>query len=267
MRVNTKFYIVGMLLIMYLGGCKPQKSDPNPCLNTTEFKADFKIEEQVGNNWVESDTMLINFIRFRATEDYTSYRWTVGNDNRVFTTKQFGLQFSRAEIGQEIEVTLIATGKKNACFPNDDGIDTLRKKIRLIDAKQSKIVGEYEGYVEGRPNDIFTVKIQYILDYDNEPWYFIRNINKGCMTGADKPNRTLYGQNISDMGIDECNAGGKSLYFSWYGNTGNGCRSPQGLAKLITPNKIQIDYTMGDINFVISPNFIITSERFIGTRK
>lgn len=266
MRVNTKFYIVGMLLIMYLGGCKPQKSDPNPCLNTTEFKADFKIEEQVGNNWVESDTMLINYIRFRATADYDSYRWTVGNDNRVFTTKQFGLQFSRAEIGQEIEVTLIATGKKTPCFPNDDGIDTLRKKIRLIDGKQSTIVGEYEGYVEGRPNDIFTVKIQYILDYDNEPWYFIRNINKGC-TGGGNPNQMLYGQNISNMGISDCNVGGKSLAFDWFGKVGTGCRSPKGLARLITPNRIQIDYIIGDLNPVISPNFITTNERFVGIRK
>lgn len=250
-------------LMMYATLSCKRRQDPVPVPDTTSFfKADFKIEEQVGNVWMETDSVMqSNGIRFTATADYDSYEWKIGDDARTYTTKSCATIFLQVE--GDVNVRLIARGKKNPLNPNDDGIDTIQKTFRVIEWHKSATIGEYEGYIEGRPNDIFRVTIKYIAE-GNMPSYFIKNINKGC-TG--QPDNSGVHPAYKNQGISTGFPGGKGLYFDSNSFMGGNCRAPIGMAKLLSPNKIQIDYTVRDVISFNPWQSVTTTEKFIGNRK
>lgn len=176
--VVVAFYVT----LLQLFGCGGDP-EPDPCLDKKPVKADFTIGELIsffGGNKpdtiVLSDTVLTgNFIVFNALDNYESYEWRVGDDPRVFNTKQLKLLF---QFPETLTVSLTVKGKalKN-CFPDDDGMDTQVRKIVVIDRKLNPIFGQYEGAIISNPGDVFKVEVVHDAFFDQ---INIININKNC---------------------------------------------------------------------------------------
>ncbi|GAB4403079.1 MAG: hypothetical protein OHK0053_27600 [Microscillaceae bacterium] len=142
--------------------------EPNPCLELAPTFADFVMEEELVKpapyevRYFEVDTIgaLNNhFIRFTAKDKLAdSYEWVVGSDPRVYTTRSFSLQFTQG-FGNVPVRLIVKKAPNNACFPEDDGIDTLTKVLHVLPYGQMPIIGEYEGYNLSNPSKIFTIKI------------------------------------------------------------------------------------------------------------
>ncbi len=172
----------GILLIgMLIFGCRG--SEPNPCEGLEPFKASFSmgIHFTGGSGEWEIDTLIVSdtvinrkFITFLAEDGYYTYEWQIGNDPRVFTEQRVSLFFEYPE--DSLKIQLIASKKANtACFPQDDGIDTVVQYLTIIEQKDNPVIGRYKGYFESDPDTEEEVEVIY----DGEG-YQINNINKGC---------------------------------------------------------------------------------------
>lgn len=216
--------------------------NPDPCAGKKPFKADFTIFEAVEDSLFIADTVLYgNAIKFMANSDYDTYKWTVGDQKLEYFTKSFALKFN--EPYPEIVVRLIATKKPDTlCFPNDDGIDTVMKKITILKYEgESALVGEWIGSTDKNPLDSFIVSIFYKNVYNNNgeyfgSFYFINNLNKGCNSiwryedGRESP-QIRY------------SPGYRTARFHARGFKDNGCNSPYGYIKLSwNHTEITIEY-------------------------
>jgi hypothetical protein len=136
--MKNKYLCLSLLLLMIgLGSqCKkkcydlsnPDCENYDPCFSKQATNADFKIEELVGSHWFETDSVngRLNTIRFTATQTAASYTWLIGSE--VIHDKSFTR--TRFPANRWINITLIIQRTPDKqCFPNDDGIDTLVKKM------------------------------------------------------------------------------------------------------------------------------------------
>jgi hypothetical protein len=167
--------------LLFNGCCKEKV---NPCKNAQATSADFIIEEVLyanadhpeNNVIIETDLVYCyNVVRFRSKQDFDEYTWLIGSEvihDKTFTRKNF-------PFNSQIEVTLIGKRKPNKeCFPNDDGIDTVKKTFKTLPNDFDKNYGHtYHGYNTDNPSDTFTIQIaewspswnQWLLVYKNFP--------------------------------------------------------------------------------------------------
>lgn len=161
--------------------CK-KDPDPNPCLDSSPFKADFTLGEMIGDSLVATDTLTYYRMTARAVAKYSSIKWQIGSDPRSFDNQQeVGLNFGGATIGQTFVVRMIATGVANtACFPNDDGIDTVTKQFTRVCAigsgeysciskpgikYVSPVYGVWRGSMKDNPNRVFDITFVEFGEY------------------------------------------------------------------------------------------------------
>jgi hypothetical protein len=180
-EILNAFVLVSIGGILLFSSCGDNPL--NPCLDKRQVEAKFNMGELIpgeGNDpdsVIVSDTVLTdNNIVFRASEDYDSYEWKIGDDPKVFTSKQVSLYFQYPV--SRVAIRLIV--KKfpfKSCFPQDDGLDTLIKYLNVIDRKQNPIFGEYRGSIVSNASDIFNVQITHDAFFDQ---INILNINKDC---------------------------------------------------------------------------------------
>ena len=182
------------LLAAIVPACHHHSADPGPviapCDTGHPFTARFIGYEKLGDRLIETDSFLVyNNLDVIAPEGYVRYEWHIGGDTAVFRTNKVSLylDYDQAPPGTLIPVRLIAKGKANtACFPNDDGIDTVDKIFTVIAWKDAPIKGVYVGYFGSDVNHahLDTVRIEY---HDGAPplepkfgyWQPV-GINPGC---------------------------------------------------------------------------------------
>jgi hypothetical protein len=180
--MKNRYLCLSLLLLMIGLGiqCKKKCSDPSnpdcgnydPCFGKQPAHADFKIEEFVGSQWFETDSVngRVNTIRFTATQAAESYTWLLGSEvihEKSFTRTGF-------PANRWISITLIVQkAPEQSCFPKDDGIDTLVKKmyvwhnevdwdstysyIRLV--HPFPVYGTYYGALKSNPNLKFNATV------------------------------------------------------------------------------------------------------------
>jgi hypothetical protein len=177
--------VVGCLLVACLfgaltfSGC--DGGEPDPCKTQAEIVGGFTIYEYLqhsdGDTTIATDTTLTkNIVVFKADTDYVSYEWKVGDDPRVFSTKEVPLSFD--EPVSHLKIQLIAKWNENSkCFPRDNGVDTVVRYLTVIDQKTNPIFGEYRGANQSNASDDFNITVMHDQFYD---WINIININKGC---------------------------------------------------------------------------------------
>ena len=117
--------------------CPNYVAPVDPCAGKTEVSADFIIEERISaigaGEFIPTDTTLKErHIRFRAiTQGATEYKWYVGSEiitNTQSVTRFFPEQWA----GSNIPITLVVRKiPDNACFPNDDGYDSITKVFHI----------------------------------------------------------------------------------------------------------------------------------------
>ena len=171
--------------------CKEECDDPtdpdcpnyvvpvDPCAGRTEVSAEFVIEQRVDvvgqiGQLILSDTAisLYNTTRVTATiENAALYKWIIGTDTVSGPTASF--YFSESQAGQSYPVTLIVQKVPNfACFPNDNGMDTVTKFIHVIEICDNPIYGTYRVAFDTNPTDSFTVAIK--------TWPFTGDLTNEC---------------------------------------------------------------------------------------
>lgn len=212
---------------------KEVATEPNPCATAQPNPLTFKMREQVGNQFFETDSTYPRTLSFRAPRTYTTFRWKIGNDPKVFTDSSFTLEFTQA-VGT-IPIQLIATRALNTtCFPHDDGVDTLTKSLTILplDPQQphAAIEGKYLGATLDAPQDTFTVRV-YTAPVPYSPQdrgIFLKNLNKGCQGTA-----------MSIVG------GYRSIVFNQGNFAGDGCKQVAGVGFLdpLDRNKIRFVYS------------------------
>jgi hypothetical protein len=248
MRVKLFPYLQGyycLVVGLLLNTCRDK--EPDPCKDLKPFEANFTIEEAIEDTTFVSDTCLVNrFVVFRAKAGYDSYEWTVGSDSRTFKDSVFALYFENPASG--IQVRLIAKKKPNtACFPQDNGIDTLTKSLTIVKPEQVVIPGVYRGALVSNPADVFEVRIEQHPLYPSH--YDIYNINKGCNQGWQVEERLGYSGIYFDNSVFQ-----------------NNCNFYYGYAALLPNRKdIEVRFVRRGENIPGQPSVHI-HEKFIGTR-
>lgn len=175
----TSFCLVFLVSFSLL----PTFSCRNKCKGVTPTSADFDMSEVYLDEYVpmiNGDTLLQGAngvtVKFKANDETAKeFQWKIGTDARVFTKKEFSLDF---DILSTIEVMLIV--KKDVdpmCAANDDGIDTIKKSFTILPIERSLAYGIYNGFLTDNPLDTFNFSLAYYpmedgANYDNFP--------KGC---------------------------------------------------------------------------------------
>ncbi|HEX8660166.1 MAG TPA: hypothetical protein VF690_21660 [Hymenobacter sp.] len=179
--------LAGLLAAANLGlpACRDKEPLPDPCKGQKANPLTMQFIE--GLDTPTPDTAYNNQpMAFQAPgAPYTSYEWLVGPiDAR--TGRNISVAFDREILGN-INVRLIAKRPLNtACFPKDDGVDTLTKRLTLMPYNDSRapIYGKFQGANLDAPADTFSVRIYSGPDwqYPDSPVLlnYLVGIPKGC---------------------------------------------------------------------------------------
>lgn len=223
-------------LLLLASSCNDTTS-PDPCSGSRPVTASFTMYETLYNTAVPADTVLVfRSIHFAADEKYDSYEWRIGDDPRVFTDSVVVLRFEQPE--GDVDVRLIARRAPNtSCYPNDDGIDTVTKRLHVISVWPSpRILGSYHGYNTDAPKDTFTFSLDYRDLGEHGKNYVLNNLNKGCSEPAQDGATAIV-----------IYVGYRAFQFIGEGWVGQGCLSPNGVAVLQGDgDSIKVEYTIID---------------------
>lgn len=149
----------------------PDCENYDPCYGKQRTSAAFKIEENVGEMWIEGDTVEGgNMVRFTALQDADSFIWQLGAETI------YGKSFTRTDFPPKtwIDVSLTVVNKNpSQCFSGDNGRDTLKKTFysweRIYFPQGSPdnppntqffpVYGGYWGYNVSRPDNMFLFRV------------------------------------------------------------------------------------------------------------
>lgn len=139
----------------------------------------------------------------------------------------------------------LAQKPNSACFPKDDGVDTVTRTLHFWGQCRSLVQGDFFGHNEGSPRDTFTVSIRLCQTTPliRGNGVYVSNLFRGC-------GRIYARSKITHKALE-------------FGDGTSGCRAVSGLAKIgDDSSKITIDYTIFDANFQNMSRL-----RFTGIRK
>ena len=216
MKNFNAIYLITFLSITLFSCCKdePKCQDPtkiecenyDPCYSIKPISASFKILETVSGYapyWqnYDTDTLASSYASFVADVDGAEYKWEIGA--KTYTDKSFSQSFIGVADKTVIPVTLIVKKQPNkSCNPNDDGIDTITRK--LVIRNECKLFSFYEtkrynGSFTDSPKDTFTMSFYR----DTTTWTsydVIEPLLKG--TRFFESSRTTYGYRQIEFSSD-----------------------------------------------------------------
>ncbi|HHB79806.1 MAG TPA: hypothetical protein ENK85_11290 [Saprospiraceae bacterium] len=172
----------------------------------------------------DTDTIRMLRVAFTALEEDAKYTWKIGSETLHTQT----VVRSHFPVHEVVPITLIVEKEPNSlCFPDDDGIDTLTRFLYTVKPSYDSIFfDDFHGYLEGNPQDTFTVSIrEKILLGDS--FFYIKNLERDCESSL-RFTGFAYRQMLFD---------GESV----------SCNRPKGQARISTDNvnEITITYTFG----------------------
>ena len=168
-------------IILFVTGCaKVVDSDcPEELLSTINFQMGAQITDFDGvDTLIETDTVISsNRVAFIAAEGYENYRWTIGEDDRIFTDRRVSLIFDEPEVDIRIELIATRVGE-DPCFPLANPSDTIVKYLSVFPRRKNPIYGTFRGALLDEPLDTFDVEV-FIDPITREGLHTV-NINRGC---------------------------------------------------------------------------------------
>jgi hypothetical protein len=220
---TAKPYLLLLPILAFLLSCCEEEPEPDPCASLEPVTARFVIGERIMNwGYEEIDTLVISdtvltwsYVQFRAPAGYDSYEWQVGTEEEGMKTYSGDsvVQIQIVHPWEALPVSLIVRDEPNtACFPQDDGIDTLTRILTVIDRDKSPAFGRYQGYLESNPTDTFTVSFNIKFN-QGEREIDLLNMDPGCYPTT----------NSIDYAI-----GYRSMHFASSGYLQDGCNDPNG---------------------------------------
>jgi hypothetical protein len=179
-----------LVLLGLLAACETEKA-PDPCEALKPVSADFDLYD--GNTKIDT-FVLPATVTFKAKDSTAqSYEWSFPKGENTSDKRQFTLTFHN-EMGL-VPVQLILKNKpQTACFPKDDGIDTVQKSVYLLhwmEVDRLPYIGTFVGSDDINPNHKFEVHIKDFGKEDPDPipdkkyWIGLRifNLPEGCGRG------------------------------------------------------------------------------------
>ena len=239
--------------------CACKKNDK--VLTVAHYKGDFSILEEVGDTSLVSDTCYsLRRITFKASRDFITFNWKIGNISNTFITPSFDFVFPESD---QFDIKL------HGLLLNRQ--DTAISKLLVIYQPReliSPLVGNYLGHNIDNINDTFTISINYWFG-ERYPWwkdgaYSIRNLPKGYKDSTQNFN----GYNRPEIQGIVSATGYKNLAFDKSGNIpAQGIKGYASLHRGISDSLI-INYKVLDTQKFNSDNSIIyINKQFIGLKK
>ncbi|RYU84316.1 hypothetical protein [Hymenobacter persicinus] len=249
MKLSTR---LALGLALALPACHKKDVPADPCKKLQLPHLNIRYLEGTGTP--SPDTVYTGqVVGFEApAAPYTSYQWQVGSAANTRTERRFALDFPEAVTGR-IPVRLIARRPPStACFPKDDGVDTLLTTLTLMPRGdlRAPIYGKFQGANVDAPRDTFTVRIFLGPNYvfPNNPaaplLNYLRNLGKGCQSPSFEVGLRWRGININHDMND------------------SGCLSPYGKGYLTTRDSLRIEYD----EYLSSTSLQKRSRVFLGKR-
>ena len=171
--ISSGFAPATASILVALSSCQHEADGPGPCQAAVANPLTFSFLEYSGTPTPDTtyNNQSVSFVGPGAP--YTAYQWLVG-PTTVRATQKFTLSFDANTVGP-IPVRLIARRPPNtACFPHDDGVDTLTRVLTLVPFvdpavplrnPRAPIYGKYLGATHSAPRDTFTVRIYQGRNY------------------------------------------------------------------------------------------------------
>ncbi len=267
------YYFLGLLLMV---ACRKDVTPESPCDSAQEVKADFVIEELVGDRYFEGDTIADNNkVRFRALQLAETYTWVLGAE--TLHTQSFIR--TRFPIGWLDVKLIVKRTPDKLCFPQDDGVDSSSRPFYVWPVKFTlpvqppvypyyPIYGTYRGHNLSNPGHEFNVTLfdTFWKDGSGDPAYV------GLFSGIPFSKVELNKMNNNNVSIGAyCNGiSPKALrIYLEYGFGGlSAMRVPRtkGYAWLDRKNnkKITIEYEYADT--LTNEQNLVYKEVFVGNK-
>jgi hypothetical protein len=169
--------LLSLALCAGLLSCGPN-DEPVPCISSSA-NAGFKVYEVFGDNLSEEQKIYVPAAVIRQSGRATfladsvqgSYRWRIGDDARVFTTRQVRLQFTN-QLGPT--TVGLRTNFNNRC--GQSSTDSTTATFRVLPSSPDSVYGYYQGALSTAPSDTFTLRLAMglnplpnLLKLDNFP--------------------------------------------------------------------------------------------------
>lgn len=165
----------------------------DPCHDRkTPVSADFEVwvvnyNESV--HFVSGDTVMEGGVRFVALDSTsgTTYRWQVGNPQNTSTGISYSLLFRCDDVlDQTIPIQLIAERLADStCLAEADRRDTVIRNIHFVSLRAGRYWGRWEGALESKPNEVFTVELGFSEPFDGDcgDWdtLYVKNLGDNCL--------------------------------------------------------------------------------------
>jgi hypothetical protein len=171
-KFRIPFLVFTVLAAFSLQTCKhcndptnPDCANYDPCWDQTQADASFTIYEVLpmmpdqpldgytGEDAATDTIINWNTARFKADFEAEYYEWRVGEDPRVWNTREFTLKFRSIPTYFPVEVSLKVYKPTNrSCFPNSNDTAEFRRSIVTVPQDSSLMIKRFEGYLESDPN-------------------------------------------------------------------------------------------------------------------
>jgi len=141
-RVIKVIWIESIFLICFVFfACKKDKIKPSIsgyCAQQREVNATFFLEEATYGTirGYDTDTMYVNKdLLIMAYESNANYEWYIDGNKMKESKKYFQRFIGEEKAGEDITICLVVRKTPDKiCFPNDDGYDSLIRKIHVAPA-------------------------------------------------------------------------------------------------------------------------------------
>ncbi|MBS1553793.1 MAG: hypothetical protein JSU09_02605 [Bacteroidetes bacterium] len=279
-RIASSIVLLALVgaFMFSLEGCG---DEPDPCKGLKPVYADFKFQDKFSgiDSLFTIDTVLMEAFQgayykrliFTASESDAKYNWLVGENIKTFTEQTFFLDFTQPYGSIETKLTVNKAPNKS-CFPSDDGIDSVTKRLYLLEKSNFKYAfeGTFTGHLTTSPKDQFDIIITNFgqspspdpLDPPGNYGLRVFNLPKGC--GRNKVSPSEYSPEITQTTFRNF------LIEHKYTSSPNGEVFPCGevftaLGRVYSGNnKIEITFLEYDIS---KKKFFPTRKQFLGIRK
>lgn len=239
----------------------PECFNYDPCLGKNEVSAAFTIEEVLYEHrdslhYIPTDTTVAgpNFVVFKAVHEADSYTWRIGNDSRVWNTRSVTLRFQDPT---ELLVALAVSSTPDSnCFPFDNGLDTVVRRLVVVERPQTAMKGRFHMTVVQLPKfslplfphpwDTFELRLTEFTHNETalypEYGYRIQNFPPGCLNDRF---RSFWGEEIAY----------RAMTFHHDSKESNECDfGPHGIIRLVGADSVEIRSTLYDKRGPLDPN-------------
>ncbi|HBH05777.1 MAG TPA: hypothetical protein DDX92_04145 [Flavobacteriales bacterium] len=243
-KYRIPIVVLAVLAAFSLQTCKhcndptnPDCANYDPCWDQTQADASFTIYEVLQEMPIQrlngftgedaaTDTIINwNTARFKADFEAEYYEWRVGDDPRVWNTREFTLKFRSIPTYFPVEVSLKVYKPTNrSCFPNSNDTAEFRRSIVTVPQDSSLMINRFEGYLESDPNRLNFFELEPEQHSSGRESFRLKGIFPKCSLNLEEgPSTYAFGYRsvfISTRGIGV----GCCFHLSGYGVLSNNNR-------------------------------------------